>query len=82
MSSTERENSFGGTEGVTFRGRGGPASVGGHTGWGSKGCREPTFESSMQHAGSVPCRVQDAGARMLFDCQYPTIRRTFLISKP
>lgn len=43
VSNTEQENSFGGTEGSLFGVEEGQLVGGCHTGWGSKGCREPTF---------------------------------------
>lgn len=82
MSSRERKNSFGGTEGVTFWGRGGPAG-GGVTLWGRQGLQGAHI---LRAAGSVwglcPAGFRMRGARVLFDCRYPTIRRTFVISKP
>ena len=82
VSSMERKNSFGGTEGITSWGRGGPAGGGVTLGEGARAAGSPHSEGSRQHAGSVPYKLQDAGAHVLFDCRYPTTRRTFVISKP
>ena len=61
MSSMEQKNSFGDTEGVTSWGRGGPAGGGITVGRGAGAAGSPHSEGSRQHAGAVPCRLQDAG---------------------
>lgn len=81
MSNTEQENSFGGTEGSLFGVEEGQLVGGVTLGGEARAAGSPHSESSVQHAGSVPCRAQHAGGPYV-DCHYPTIRRTFLLSRP
>lgn len=82
MSSMEQKNSFGSTEGVTPWRRGGPAVGASH--WvrrqGLQGAHILRAAGSMR--GLCPAGSRMRGAHVLFDCRYPTIRRTFVISKP
>lgn len=42
----------------------------------------PILRAAGSMRGLCPAGFRTQGAHVLFDCRYPTIRRTFVISKP